>query len=76
MNGSRYYTGKSIDLNDCETYRSIDSIRTEISQTSTTDTTRLLAQRTDAWFELRKNAKVTGSTLLRAVRCDGLGKQK
>ena len=36
----------------------------------------MIKQRSDKWFEERKKVKVTGSSVYRAVGCDGLKNQK
>ena len=38
--------------------------------------THIMKQRSEMWLELRKQAKVTGSTMYRALRLDTLKKQK
>ena len=38
--------------------------------------TSITKQRTDEWYEARKDMKVTGSTMYSAIGCDGLKKQR
>lgn len=71
LNGQNLVTGNKINLEKCEDYLAIDEREIEPN----TDT-RKVKQRSEHWFEKRKHAKVTGSTLYKAVGLDGLQRQK
>ena len=65
---SLYSCGNCFILNEHDNYNPISTIET--------DDTRLLKQRSPKWFEIRKTAKVTGSTIWAALGLDGLEKMQ
>ena len=71
-NNSKYIIGNTINLEQENRFMSI-SDQTEVVGESST---RVIKQRSTQWYDIRSNAKVTGSTLYQGVGCDELGKQK
>lgn len=72
LNGSVLIQGEKMNLKTCSSYTEIGE---DENETETKDT-RQIKQGTDAWFQTRKTAKVTGSTMYNALGLDGLQKQK
>ena len=70
VNKAVYCADVMVNLNDCVNYLPLDRIQKE------TGNSRHIQQRTEEWFEIRKQAKVTGSSLNKALGLDGLQKQK
>ncbi|WAR15615.1 hypothetical protein MAR_005720 [Mya arenaria] len=70
LNGATYISDVNVNLEKGENYIPLKMQIQDIHNT------RLIPQRTDKWFEVRKCAKVTGSTLYKALGLDGLKKQK
>ena len=62
LNESKYVIDESININTDDRYIEIDQ--------------QIGPETSNEWFSLRELAKVTGSTIYKAVGCDGLGKQK
>ena len=72
LKNANYVDECSINLSLDERYKSIEDQKAENEEGST----RLIYQRSQEWHDIRNQAVVTGSTLYKAVGCDGLGKQK
>lgn len=70
LNKSKYDIGKSVNINTDDRFFDIDQ------QIGPEDSRRFLKQKSNSWFSRRVLTKVTGSTIYKAVGCDGLGKQK
>ncbi|WAR15566.1 hypothetical protein MAR_005671 [Mya arenaria] len=70
LNGATYISDVNVNLEKGENYIPLKMQIQDIHNT------RLIPQRTDKWFEVRKCTKVTGSTLYKALGLDGLKKQK
>ncbi|KAH3882766.1 hypothetical protein DPMN_006711 [Dreissena polymorpha] len=73
MNGEKIIVGNKVNLEREDRYVSIEKYKTRVNDESNP---RLIAQRSHEWHAVRKEAKVTGSTLYGAIGCDGLAKQK
>ena len=73
MNNVQFIDQKYVNLEEEKKYVSIQE---NVSMSDDQTSTRLIVQKSDEWFQLRNQAKVTGSTLYKAIGCDGLGKQK
>lgn len=71
LNEERNIIGTKINLRESNMYHEI--VENIDSQEITT---RKVKQKSDFWFERRKEAKVTGSTIFQAIGLDGLQKQK
>ncbi|XP_052233224.1 uncharacterized protein LOC127846086 [Dreissena polymorpha] len=70
LNDTPYISDVNINLSECENYFPLEV------QKEDENNTRLLPQRTEKWFEIRKKAKVTGSTIHKAIGLDGVKKLK
>jgi hypothetical protein len=64
-------TKTDIDLHKSEHY-----CETDIKQQSENPTTRQIKQRSEQWFDRRKQVKITGSSMYNALGLDGLNSQK
>lgn len=69
LNRARYVTGSTVNLSTNEYY-------VEISDDEKSVSTRNIKQRSDEWFMIRQQAKVTGSTLYKAIGLESLQKMK
>ena len=69
LNHARYVTGSTVNLSTNKYY-------VEISDDEKSMSTRNIKQRSDEWFMIRQQAKVTGSTLFRAIGLESLQKMK
>ena len=65
----------TVILNSQENLRILKSPENLPEGIATSDTS-LIKRRSDKWFEERKKVKVTGSSVYRAVGCDGMKTQK
>ena len=72
INGSELVEGEQMSLQKCSSYVEIE----DTESLHETIATRQVKQRTEPWFKRRKLAKVTGSTMYKALGLDGLGKRK
>ena len=68
FNQSQYTIGKNINLSSCENYIEVPDV--------SGGNTRHIKQRSEEWFNLRKSAKVTGSTIYTALGLDGTQRMK
>ena len=69
LNGAKYLLGDKCNLKFNDSY-------VELPETENPESTRMIKQRSEKWFDLRKEAKITGSTIYRAIGLDGCGKLK
>ena len=74
--GHLYETGKSCNLSMKAYYICISGPENITGLAEGNINTSLLKQRSDAWHEVRNQAKVTGSTCLAAIGLSGLKKHK
>ena len=70
LNESLYVIDNNVNINDDDRYIPIDQ------QIGPEGSSRFLKQKSNEWFSLRELARITGSTIHKAVGCDGLSKQK
>ena len=74
QNGNNLYTlGATVELDKQENYMCLIDKCLDIT---TSLDTRQVKQNTPRWFEIRKEAKVTGSTMHRALGLDTLKSQQ
>ena len=69
LNRARYITGYTVILSANESH-------VEISDNEKSGSTRTIKQRSDEWFRKHQQAKVTGSTLYKAIGLETLLKMK
>ncbi|KAH3697092.1 hypothetical protein DPMN_084577 [Dreissena polymorpha] len=74
LNGRGYVAGETINIHETPLF--VDIQRQKENLTNAEESTRLMKQRSNEWFEYRKRAKVTGSSLFTAIGGDGLKRQK
>jgi hypothetical protein len=70
MNKVSYIDNRALNLEESRQYVKIQN------KSNDQKNTRLVQQRSQAWFEARKEARVTGSTIYKAIGLDGLHNQK
>ena len=73
LNNEMFVDDTMVNLQSHERYLRIEN---QLEQHSQTTNTRLIPQRSEQWHGLRKEAKITGSTIYQAIGCDGLARQK
>ena len=70
LNEAKYVIDENVNINTDDRYIEIDQ------QIGPEASSRFVKQKSAKWISLRELARVTGSTIYKAVGCDGLGKQK
>ena len=69
LHESKYVIDESVNINTDDRHVEIDQ------QIGPEASSGFLKQKSTEWFSLRELAKVTGSTIYKAVGCDGLGRK-
>ena len=69
LNDAKFCDGKVVNFNQQSNF-------SPLLQHKSTDNHRKIEQRSEEWFNVRQGATVTGSTIYKAVGCDGLKKMR